>query len=68
MRTIEDIAAIAYDGFCRSLCNSGITDKIDHYIESFHNHIDTDIRKAWIAAVAAAVNAWDNGSEIRNNT
>lgn len=55
--TIERMGAIAYDAFCRSITKTFGHGDPNHYFEMFDGMVDSDIRKAWVAAVLAAVDA-----------
>lgn len=58
---IEQLASIAYDGFCRQLCQTEAV--TNHYHDTFESMLDNDIRKAWIAAIGAVVNAMKHETE-----
>jgi len=62
----EHVASIAYDAFCRSICKT--PESTDHYTETFFYFLDSDIRRAWVAATAAVIEAIENEKKTDSTT
>ncbi len=51
----EHLASIAYNAFCQSFAKT--SENPDHYVDTFFNVLESDIRRAWVAATAAVIEA-----------